>query len=80
METVIEKYNELHEGKRKVDLVKSKVMEFLEDVEEARYFSELAKADMDLGKTSIMMDPENEQRNAECDSELEVNPTYNGHP
>ena len=70
MEEVIEKYNELHNEKRKVDTVKSQVMEYLEDVEEARYFVELAKAeigqDLDLEETANKMDPQKEQDDADC--------------
>ena len=76
IDSVREKYSEMHEGKRKVDLVKSIVMEYLEDVEEARYFAEIAKADMDLETTAIQLDPEKEQRNADSDSELDEDNEY----
>ena len=76
METVQEKYNEMYQDKRKVDLVKSVIMEYLEDVEEARYFAELAKADMDLEETAARLDPENEQINADCDLDLEEEEEY----
>ena len=41
-------YQEMHEGKRKVEIVKSQVMEHLEGFEEARYYVEQAQKEMDL--------------------------------
>ena len=76
IENVRDKYNEMHHDKRKVDIVKSMVMEYLEDVEEARYFAELAKADMNLEATAVQFDPENEQDNAECLEELQEQEEY----
>ena len=73
LDEIIEKYNELYRKRRKVDIVKSQVMEFLEDVEESRYFAELAKAEIgqefDLEETANRMDPQMEQDNADCRSE-----------
>ena len=47
------KYNEAFLGRRKVDLVKEQVMEFLEDVTEARYFVEEFMKDLDTEETGI---------------------------
>ena len=70
MDEVIEKYNEVYKERRKVDIVKSQVMECLEDVEEARYFAELVKAEVEqelnLEETANRMDPQMEQDNADC--------------
>ena len=41
-------YGEMYNDKRKVDIVKSQVMEHLEGVEEARYYVEQAKKEIDL--------------------------------
>ena len=41
-------YEETFEGDRKVDIVKSKVMEFLESVTKARYYAEEAKKELEL--------------------------------
>ena len=45
-------YEEMIGDKRKVDIVKSKVMEHLEGVEEARYYVEQAKKELDLSEIS----------------------------
>ena len=43
IDKVLELYEEKYNGERKIDLVKNQVMEFLESIEEARYFVDLAK-------------------------------------
>ena len=65
-------YEETYEGKRKVDLVKAQVMEHLEGVEEARYYVEQVKKEIDLTEAAETLDPTLEQSNADCDEELEV--------
>ena len=49
--------------------VKSKVMEHLESVEEARYMVEEASKELDLGKIGVQMDVAHEQDQAECHEE-----------
>ena len=65
-------YEEMHEGKRKADIVKSQVMEHLEGVEEARYYVEQAKKELDLTEIAQTLDPTLEQENADCDDEETV--------
>ena len=59
-------YEEMNGDKRKVDVVKSKVMEHLEGVEEARYYVEQAKKELDLSEISQILDSALEQENADC--------------
>ena len=72
-------YNETFENKRKVDLVKVQVMEHLEGVEEARYYVEQVKKEIDLAEVANTLDPALEQTNADCDEELEVEHPEYGH-
>ena len=65
-------YDESHEGKRKTDIVKSQVMEHLEGVEEARYYVEQIKKELDLTEIAEKLDPAFEQDNADCDDEVET--------
>ena len=65
-------YDETFDGKRKVDLVKAQVMEHLEGVEEARYYVEQVKKEIDLTDVATILDPALEQNNADCDEEIEV--------
>ena len=69
IDKVLELYLEQYNGKRKVDIVKNQVMEFLESVEEARYLVDLAKNNMDLEETGLKLDPQKEQDNADCSEE-----------
>ena len=64
-------YNEEYMGRRKVDIVKNQVMEFLESVTEARYHVEqLAKdGDLDLREIGEMVDASGVQENDECANE-----------
>ena len=62
-------YEETYEGKRKTDIVKAQVMEHLEGVEEARYYVEQIKKELDLNEIAQRLDPTLEQDNAECDDE-----------
>ena len=47
-------------------------MEHLEGVEEARYYVEQVKKEIDLSEISNKLDPELEQDNADCDEEVET--------
>ena len=59
-------------GKTKVQIVKSQVMEYLQGVEEARYFAELAKANADSTHSiGEQLDPQLEQNNDDTDEEFE---------
>ena len=64
-------YNEEFMGERKVQIVKSQVMEHLENVTEARYHVEqLAKeGNLNLERIGAMFDPEGEQENGDCENE-----------
>ena len=59
-------YEEQHDGKRKVDLVKAQVMEYLEGVEEARHHLEMLEKELDLSNIGKDMDPQGEMNNEEC--------------
>ena len=70
-------YDETFEGARKVDIVKSQVMEFLESVTEARYFAEEAKKELDLEEIAEEMDAQGHQDNEDCEEEeMEAHPDY----
>ena len=69
MDEVELQYEEMHDGKRKVDIVKSQVMEHLEGVEEARYYVDQLKKELDLTEISETLDPALEQENADCEEE-----------
>ena len=59
-----EKYRE------NITKVKSKVMEWMEDIEEARYFvDEAMKNEVDVEETGENMDPESHKENMECEME-----------
>ena len=75
--TILKLYTDEHQGRRKVDIVKSQVMPYLESVEEARYVvDELQKElDLDLTETGVNLDPQAVQENEECAEEGE-----NDHP
>merc|ERR1711923_379670 len=65
-------YEEKFGGTRKVDLVKRQVMEYLEDVEEARYYVDQLQRDLeiDLMKvTGLKLDAAGEIDNEECQAE-----------
>ena len=64
-------YQDTYKGKRKVDIVKCQVMEFLEGVQEARYHLEMLEDDANLSDVAKLLDPQGEKDNEECD-ELEV--------
>ena len=69
LEMVNEIYNDSYEKVKKVDLVKKQVMEYLEDVTEARYFVEEVMKELDIEKVGIVMDPNLAQINADCEAE-----------
>ena len=64
----------------RIQKIKSKVMEHLNDVEEARHYVEeakQAKVKVDLSTVAINLDAAAEQENAECQEEMEeVHPDY----
>ena len=64
-------YDEMYGDRRKVNLVKSQVMQHLEGVEEGRYYVEQIKKEMDLTEVGNQLDPALEQENADCDEELQ---------
>ena len=70
-------YEEFHNGQRKVDIVKKQVMEYLEDVTEARYFVEEILKEVDFDETNIALDPSFVQQNDDCIEEgIEEHPDY----
>ena len=69
IDMVNEIYNDSYDGVRKVDLVKKQVMEYLEDVTEARYFVEEVMKELDIEKIGCIMDPNLEQLNKDCEAE-----------
>ena len=79
LEETFEFYEEKINGERKVDLVKRQVMEFLEDVNEARYFVEEALKDIDVQETGFALDSTFAQANLDCEDEgIVEHPDY-GH-
>ena len=75
LEFVNEIYNDSLDGVTKVDLVKQQVMEYLEDVTEARYFVDEVMKELDIEKIGQVMDPNLEQNNDDCEAE-----EFGGHP
>ena len=70
-------YEECHNGQRKVDIVKRQVMEYLEDVTEARHFVEEILKEIEFDETQIALDPTLVQENADCmDDGIEEHPDY----
>ena len=77
IEKVESLYNEEYNNKQKVKIVKSQVMENLEGVEEARYFIEQAKKQIDLSEIALQLDPALEQDKAECEEDgIEEHPDF----
>ena len=61
----------------RIKKVKGKIMEFLEDVQEARYYVEEANKKLDLEQIGKDLDAAKEQENAECQDETsELHPDY----
>ena len=71
MDNVESLYNEEYMGERKIQIVKSQVMEHLESITEARYHVEqLAKeGNLNFERIGEMIDPEGEQENVDCENE-----------
>ena len=69
LEMVNDIYHESYHGTKKVDLVKQQVMEYLEDVTEARYFVEEVMKELDVEKIGIVLDSNLEQVNDDCEDE-----------
>ena len=59
------------QNQEKIQKIKSKVMEHLESVEEARHYVDEVTKKIDLKETGISLDAAAEQENAECEEELE---------
>ena len=77
LEEVASLYDDTYHGERKVDIVKRQVMEHLEGVEEARFYVEEVKKEIDTTETANKMDPALEQDNADCDEDVtEEHPDY----
>ena len=68
---VLELYEEKHNDKYKVDIVRGQVMEFLEGVQEARYYVEQAKKELDLQETEEQFDAMGVQDNEDCEEQGE---------
>ena len=60
----------MYGNRRKVEIVKSQVMEHLEGVEEARYYVEQIQKEIDLAQIGTQLDPTMEQNNADCEEEV----------
>ena len=73
-------FEEKHGEERKVQLVKMQVMEFLEDIQEARYMMDQLKRELELDlvkEAGKMLDPAGELDNEECQEEgSEENEAY----
>ena len=69
LEEALDLYEEKVFDERRVDLVKRQVMEFLEDVTEARYFVEETLKEIDLKETGFLMDPTLAQANLDCEDD-----------
>ena len=66
-----------HANEDRIKSIKGKVMEHLEDVEEARYYVEEAQKKLDLEEIGKKLDAAKEQDNAECQNEEEqLHPDY----
>ena len=64
-------------NKERIRKVKSKIMEHLESVEEARHYVQEVKKNLDLTNIGISLDAAAEQENAECQEEIEeIHPDY----
>ena len=73
-------YEEKHGETRKIEIVKSQVMEHLESVTEARFYAEEAKKELDLEEVAETMDAQGHQDNEDCNDEgLQDHPEYMVH-
>ena len=66
---LLSQYEDSYNGIHKVDLVRGQVMEHLETVEEARYYVDEMMKELALEKTSMALDPANDQDNIDCNDE-----------
>ena len=74
---VMELYLEEHEGKLKVDIVKSQVMEHLDETEMARHYVTEVQKQIDLEETEAALDAQGLQDNEDCDEEgPELHPDF----
>ena len=74
---VMELYLEEHEGKLKVDIVKSQVMEHLDETEMARHYVSEVQKQIDLEETEAALDAQGLQDNEDCDEEgPELHPDF----
>ena len=65
------------QNQEKIRKMKSKVMEHLQNVEEARHFVEVVTKKIDLRDIGISLDAAVEQSNADCQEEIEeLHPDY----
>merc|ERR1711911_347224 len=65
-------FQDAFRGKTRVQIVKSQVMEYLQGVEEARYFAELAKENAESSHNiGEQLDPQLEQNNDDSDTDEE---------
>ena len=60
-------YEDTFDGRRKVDIVKEQVMEYLEGVQEARYHIEMIENDLDFTEVAKLLDPQGMKDNEECE-------------
>ena len=77
----LELYEESYQDRSKVEIVKSQVMEYLDEIKEARHYVEEAHKELDLAEVNeeigALMDPEGELDNKECqEEEDEEHPDY----
>ena len=71
LDNVEKLFNEEYNGERKVQIVKSQVMEFLESVTEARYHVEQLEKEgkLNLNLVGEVIDPMGEQEDEDCENE-----------
>ena len=69
-------YQETFKGRRKVNLVKTQVMEYLEGVEEARYHLEMLENEPNFTETAGTLDAQGLKENEECNDLEEETSEY----
>ena len=79
LEEAVQLYEEKVSGERKIQIVKKQVMEFLDDVTEARFFVEEVMKEIDVDQTGFEMDPTLAQENLECENEQMLEHPDYGH-
>ena len=74
-EQALELFEESYQDTSKVQIVKSQVMEYLNEIQEARHYVEEAHKELDIAEVNdeigALMDPEGELDNKECLEEVE---------